>query len=230
MPHLCPPRFATQIVLASLFLLLGACSKEESKTASSRRSSPAVFAPPPTPIATVQRLTAQAPEVRQHQISNETLFPKALDYLTEVAKNTPDIRPHVSKSLAPTRGLSPDAQNKTLVSKDWVGVILRPLNTNADLLHTMQVELEAVEAHPLEDGSIRIWVRVRNRLDRPIRTEIGCSFKTLERPEPPRTKFFELNVEGQSTQDIFFVSPHENVMNYTILIRGENTVRSLASY
>lgn len=129
--------------------------------------------------------------------------------------------------LAPAKGLTADGTATELKERDWTGVVLVPLDIVSSSAHTVQVLLEHVEAHPLTDGSVRVWLRLRNRLDKPIYTEVGCSFRTHERPDGDTTPFYGLDIAPHGFSDVFFVSPkgRQNLDNYTVLVRSENMLR-----
>ena len=141
--------------------------------------------------------------------------------------STAQVAPVVPSILAPVKGLTADGTASELKERDWTGVVLVPLDIVSSSAHTVQVLLEHVEAHPLTDGSVRVWLRLRNRLDKPIYTEVGCSFRTHERPDGDATPFYGLDIAPRGFSDVFFVSPkgRQNLDNYTVLVRSENMLR-----
>jgi len=217
---------------------------------------PFVPLPPATPEATVKRLTnPPSEEVKPHRVEAETRFPESMASLAEdplakpaVAVNATQPPPAAEDKNAaavaatatvsakevtvapadiPVAGLTADGQSTELVMRDWTGIVLVPLEVSSSSAHTIQVLLEHMEAHPLKDGSVRVWLRVRNRLDKPIHTEVGCSFRTHERPNADAAVFYSLDLEPHGFRDVFFLSPkdRQNLNNYTVLVRSEDMLR-----
>lgn len=198
-----------------------------------------------------------APEVKPHKQEAATRFPEAMPSLGEKPMATPTVATepvaHVAPPVAeaaktaepapaapaptpvapavvftaPAKGLTADGSTAELKERDWTGVVLVPLDIVSSSAYTVQVMLEHVEAHPLTDGSVRVWLRLRNRLDKPIYTEVGCSFRTHERPDGDSTPFYGLDIAPSGFSDVFFISPkgRQNLDNYTVLVRSENMLR-----
>jgi hypothetical protein len=135
----------------------------------------------------------------------------------------------IDPNRPPTKGLTADGVTTDLVMHDWTGVVLVPLDTSISRAHTVRVAIDRIEAHPLDNGQVRIWARIRNVSDSPLPSEVACSFRTAESPEPERPIFYKLDIPHGDYRDVFFVSPEgRNLNSYTVLVRsgGESTSAS----
>lgn len=153
-----------------------------------------------------------------HEISDTTGFPQAIASLAPGA-HAPKTEVIYIGSQPPVRGLTADGSSTDLVEKDWTGLILVPLNTSLSKAHTSAVRLIKVEAHPLSDGRVRVWIRVKNIGDKSLPTEIACIFKMQGETTSESPYFYELEVPGQAYRDVFFVSPLGQLNTYTVLVR-----------
>lgn len=188
--------------------------------------------PPPTPESVVTRLTQKAPEpeILPHKIESKTEFPQAMASLApdaappkvEAQPNSNDNDPN----RPPVKGLTADGVTTDLVMHDWTGIVLVPLDTSVSRAHTILVSLDRIEAHPLDNGQVRIWARIRNVTNGSLPAEVACSFRTAESPEPDRPIFYRLDIPHGDYRDVFFVSPQAKNLNaYTVLVRADdNTV------
>ena len=133
----------------------------------------------------------------------------------------PDDYKIVDPNRPPTKGLTADGVTTDLVMHDWTGIVLVPLDTSISMAHTVLVALDRIEAHPLDNGQVRIWARVRNISGGVLPSEVACSFRTAESPEPERPIFYKLDIPRGDYRDVFFVSPEgRNLNSYTVLVRS----------
>jgi len=203
--------------------------------------------PPPTPETVVTRLTQpDVPAILPHKVAPATAFPQALatlsptgtapkvlapsatapkgDASTAASPNdeqTTDNYKIVDPNRPPTKGLTADGVTTDLVMHDWTGIVLVPLDTSISRAHTVLVAIDRIEAHPLDNGQVRIWARVRNISDAALPSEVACSFRTAESPEPERPIFYKLEIPHGDYRDVFFVSPEgRNLNSYTVLVRS----------
>ena len=187
--------------------------------------------PPPTPESTIARLTQPKPEpaILPHKVETKTEFPQAMASLAPDATppkvEAPPPETNNDPNRPPTKGLTADGITTDLVMHDWTGVVLVPLDTSISRAHTVLVALDRIEAHPLEDGQVRVWARIRNVTDGSLTTEVACSFRTAESPEPDEPIFYKLGIPRGDYRDVFFLSPvGKNLNSYTVLVRaGDNT-------
>ena len=186
-----------------------------------------VVPPPPIPnpakraevIATVEHLTQEGREdTMAHELSDSTEFPQAMASLAPGA-HAPKSEVIYIGTQPPTKGLTADGNSTDLVEKDWTGLVLVPLNTSLSKAHTSAVRLIKVEAHPLSDGRVRVWMRVKNVGDKALPTEIACLFRMQGESSRESPYFYELDVPGQAFRDVFFVSPSGQLNTYTVLVR-----------
>jgi hypothetical protein len=236
--------FLLFVVSATLIALPAGCNKPPPPPPPPPASS---ALPPPTPETVVARLTQpDLPAILPHKIDPATAFPQALASLspTGVAPkvlspsatapngNAPTATPPndeqttddykiVDPNRPPTKGLTADGVTTDLVMHDWTGIVLVPLDTSISRAHTVLVTIDRIEAHPLDNGQVRIWARIRNITDRPLPSEVACSFRTAESPEPERPIFYKLDIPHGDYRDVFFVSPEgRNLNSYTVLVRS----------
>jgi hypothetical protein len=229
-------------VSAALITLPAGCNKTQ-------QPPPPPSLPPPTPETVVARLTQpDSPEILPHKIEPATAFPQALASLSptgtapkvlsptgtapEAPSSTtpspkdeapPDDSKTIDPNRPPTKGLTADGVTTDLVMHDWTGIVLVPLDTSVSRAHTVLVTLDRIEAHPLDNGQVRIWARVRNISDTSLPSEVACSFRTAESPEPERPIFYKLDIPRGDYRDVFFVSPEgRNLNSYTVLVRSGN--------
>jgi hypothetical protein len=165
----------------------------------------------------VERLTQGGGDSLQHQLSDKTGFPEAIASLQPGAPAPSVTRP--SGDMVPTHGLTADGNTVDLVDRDWTGLVLVPLDAQINKAHTSAVRLVAIEAHPLKDGCVRVWLRVRNVDKEELPAEVACTFRLRGAPEPGSPRFYRLQVPGGATRDVFFVSPPGDLTVYTPLVR-----------
>jgi len=185
--------------------------------------------PPPPPLpdpaknaevrATVEHLTQDGKgDTLAHEVAESTEFPQAIASLAPGA-HAPKTEIIYIGVQPPTKGLTADGNSTDLIEKDWTGLVLVPLNTSLSKAHTSAVRLIKVEAHPLNDGRVRIWIRVKNIGDQSLPTEIACLFRMQGETTTESPYFYQLDVPGQAFRDVFFVSPSGQLNTYTVLVR-----------
>ena len=179
---------------------------------------------PPPPLApevaaTIQHLTQAADSgVSTHELADTTGFPEAMASLAPGAL-APKVEFIDSRSQPPPKGLTADGNSTSLVEHDWTGLVLVPISTALSTAYTTSVRLLKVEAHPLRDGRVRIWIRVQNVGRNQLVSEIACSFRMQGETKPVSPYFYELEVPKGAYRDVFFVSPEGKLNNYTVLVR-----------
>jgi hypothetical protein len=201
----------------------------------------------------VARLTQpDSPAILPHKVEPATAFPQALASLSPTGTAPkvlppaatapkaetpaaaapkggppPDDYKIIDPNRPPTKGLTADGVTTDLVMHDWTGIVLVPLDTSVSRAHTVLVSLDRIEAHPLDNGQVRIWARVRNISGGVLPSEIACSFRTAESPEPERPIFYKLDIPRDDYRDVFFVSPEgRNLNSYTVLVRSGDDAMS----
>lgn len=123
------------------------------------------------------------------------------------------------RSEAPVQGLTADGNSTQLIVRDWTGLVLVPISTSLSMAHTSAVRLLKVEAHPLKDGRVRVWVRVHNIGRKQLSSEVACAFRMRQEGPVSSPYFYELHVPGRDYRDVFFVSPEGQLSTYTVLVR-----------
>jgi hypothetical protein len=187
-----------------------------------------VFPSPPTPAsaslskeaaAVVVHLTDTAQtDTLAHDIVDTTGFPEAIASLAPGAQ-APKVEQVDTRGQPPPRGLTADGDSISLVERDWTGLVLVPINKSLSKAYTTAVRLLKVEAHPLKDGRIRVWIRMQNVGHKQLPSEIACTFNMRGDTQPMSPNFYELEVPSREYRDVFFVSPVGELTAYTVLIR-----------
>jgi hypothetical protein len=219
-------------------LLIAGCSTAQPPAKPAAKPAPAVVAPPapaaeaapvvpPAPVsaeaeAVVERLTEPEAGGLQHEKAEATGFPQAIASLQPGAAAPGVEQPINYGSQPPTRGLTADGASAELVERDWTGVVLVPVNTEFSKLYTALVKFTSIEAHPLTDGRVRIWTRVRNVTQGPVQVGVACTFLIKERGEPTMARFYSLDIPVGGYRDVFFVSPAGKLVSYTALVKAGN--------
>ena len=155
-----------------------------------------------------------------HEIADTTSFPAALASLQPGAHAPKFDAADTSRTLAPPEGLTADGNSTQLVVRDWTGLVLVPISTSLSVAHTSAVRLLKVEAHPLSDGRVRIWVRVQNVGKQDFSSEVACAFRMRAEGPVSSPYFYELQVPARGFRDVFFVSPEGKLSTYTVLVRA----------
>jgi hypothetical protein len=150
-------------------------------------------------------------------VTDTTGFPESLLSLQPGRPKPKWVAP-VDYSGVPSRGLTADGYTIDLVERDWTGIILTPVLAQVAKAYVSGIQLSNVEIHPLTDGRVRIWVRLRNQRSDGVPTEVACSFRTQAQLEPV-TLFYRLDIPSKGSRDVFFVSPGGSATSYTVLVR-----------
>lgn len=181
-----------------------------------------VATPPPLSKAaaeTVEHLTQPVGgDALPHEKSDTSSFPEAAMSL-QLDAVAPKFEFVDARSLPPVQGLTADGNSTTLIVRDWTGLVLVPISASLSKAHTSSVRLLKVEAHPLRDGRVRIWIRVQNVGRTALASDIACSFRMQGYTSMPSPNFYELQVPARSYRDVFFVSPEGQLNTYTVLVR-----------
>jgi len=128
--------------------------------------------------------------------------------------------PNHSTATTPERIplLNDSAAAKIEVQLDWEGIVLVPDAAKLARAYTSAVALTRVEAHPVDDGRLRVWARIRNRTEAPLPIAIGCEFRTQGR-EIERPHFMETVLAPGEAIDARFLSRQDKIHAYTILAK-----------
>jgi hypothetical protein len=157
-------------------------------------------------------------ETVAHDLVDTTRFPEALASLAPGAQAPKTYRVD-SRSQPPTRGLTADGNSTELIERDWTGLVLVPTDTAISTAHTTAVRLLKIEAHPLRDGQVRVWIRLQNLQRRAITTEIACAFQMQGAKPLASPWFYGIELPEREYRDVFFVSPAGRLSTYTVLVR-----------
>jgi hypothetical protein len=219
--------------LAAAGLLIAGCStpppakaKPAAAVAPAPAKAPEVApAAPPTPVsaealAVVERLVEPTEGGLQHERAEATGFPQAMASLQTGASAPTVDQPINYNGQPPTRGLTADGASAELVDRDWTGVVLVPVNAEFAKAYTSIVRLTSIEAHPLNDGRVRTWMRVRNVTSGRVQVGVACRFMMKESGEATMPRFYSLDISVGEYRDVFFVSPKGSLTNYTVLVRA----------
>jgi hypothetical protein len=204
-------------LIVPAFFLVG-CDKAD--TASAPDAQPKGYVkrslPPPTPESVKTRLTNPPEGVVPHVLAQSSAFVAPSWAPTQENAGPQRLRPRLAQELIPKSGIT--VIDGRVEEKDWSGITLVPKNLATSLVHTTKVSVQYIEVHPLHDGSVRIWARLKNQESAGSKIEIGCSFRTNEDLNGSAVRFYQIELP-EDYIDIFFVSPRENVVSYTFLVR-----------
>ena len=197
-----------------------------SKPTSMATTSAAPTALPPPPLTpevaelVVHLTDTDETDILAHNLVDTTGFPEALASLAPNAR-APKVEEIDTRLQPPPRGLTADGNSIGLIERDWTGLVLVPINKSLSKAYTSAVRLLKVEAHPLNDGRIRVWIRMQNIGSRQLPSEIACAFSMRDDMQPVSANFYELEVPSREYRDVFFVSPAGELTTYTVLIRSD---------
>jgi hypothetical protein len=96
-----------------------------------------------------------------------------------------------------------------------------PIATSLSKAYTSEVRLLKIEAHPLNDGRVRVWTRIHNIGDRTMPGQVACRFTMRNQPTATSPYFYELQLPPHGFRDVFFISPDGDLTSYTVLVRSE---------
>jgi hypothetical protein len=173
----------------------------------------------PEALALVERLT-QSADTQRHELTDTTGFPEALRSL-ETGARAPKVESIDTGNQPPPEGLTADGSSTQLVIRDWTGLVLVPIATSLSKAYTSEVRLLKIEAHPLNDGRVRVWTRIHNIGDRTMPGQVACRFTMRNQPTATSPYFYELQLPPHGFRDVFFISPDGDLTSYTVLVRSE---------
>jgi len=173
----------------------------------------------PEALALVERLT-QSADTQRHELTDTTGFPEALRSL-ETGARAPKVESVDTGNQPPPEGLTADGSSTQLVIRDWTGLVLVPIATSLSKAYTSEVRLLRIEAHPLNDGRVRVWTRIHNIGDRTMPGQVACRFSMRNQPTATSPYFYELQLPPHGFRDVFFISPDGDLTSYTVLVRSE---------
>ena len=165
----------------------------------------------------------EARVVLPHRIETSTYFEESLDYLSEGAPEPKVIRSLPANSMARERAptvvpLTTDEEPYP-VFRNWTGAVLVPDMKIVSKAYTDLVTLARVEAHPIEDGRIRVWARIQNQTGQSLALQKDCTFRMVGEDEMEKPYFEPFDVPAAGFRDVMFESDGKGVVAYTILVR-----------
>lgn len=173
----------------------------------------------PEALALVERLTL-APDAQRHELAESTGFPEAMRSL-EIGARAPKIESVDLANQPPPEGLTADGSSTNLIVRDWTGLVLVPISASLSKAYTSEVRLLKIEAHPLNDGRVRVWTRIHNIGNRTLPGQVACRFNMRNQPTATSPYFYQLQVPPHGFRDVFFISPDGDLVTYTVLVRSE---------
>lgn len=168
----------------------------------------------------VEQLTEPDGVGMQHEKVEATGFPQAMASLQEGAVAPTVEQPVNYRGQPPTRGLTADGATAELVERDWTGIVLVPVAAEYAKAYTSIVRLTSIEAHPLTDGRVRTWIRVRNVTRSPVNVGVACRFLMKGEGESSMARYYSLSIPVDEYRDVFFVSAQGQLSSYTVLVRA----------
>jgi len=174
-------------------------------------------------------LTAPSEEVADkviiHKVEDTTEFPSSVDSLARGAP-APEVRVPEKEAtnvirVEPVPKVRRDSEKKPVekpIEKDWDGTVLVASNADVSQAFTTDVSLKRIEAHPLQNGALRVWVRVQNETDKDLNSRVACNFKSVSEDQLKAT-FLPVEIPAGEAIDVYFMSPTDNVIAYTVLVR-----------
>jgi hypothetical protein len=174
-----------------------------------------------------------------HTTEKETVFETSVDYLSprtmapkivieEGIGERTVAPPHLPKKEArrapvvdPATGAIEPVPEPDIpeVVKIWSGVVLGPEVARVSKAYTSAVALSRVEAHPLKNGRLHVWVRMRNKMAYPVEVEKDCRFRAYHERVHNRLGFESVSIPARGYADVMFLSPDASIEEYTILVR-----------
>ncbi|MGJ8652081.1 MAG: hypothetical protein ACSHX8_02295 [Opitutaceae bacterium] len=103
-------------------------------------------------------------------------------------------------------------------SRDWGGVVLVPDGVKLSRAHTTGLLISRVEAHPIDDGRLRVWARIENLTGQPLPVETGCEFRFVGR-RAALTKLHPVWIPASGAIDVDYVSSEHGVNAYTLMAK-----------
>ncbi len=160
------------------------------------------------------------PKVLPHAVETQTYFENSIVYLTEEAA-PPTLFPAVPVDAnASNRASTPKPEIEvSLPEPDWNGIVLIPDMKVMSKAYNASVTLPRVEAHPLNDNHIRVWARIKNETNGPLRIQVSCSFRIEGSLDLQPSGTQKLILRKDSYTDVKFDSPSDGVLSYTVLVK-----------
>jgi hypothetical protein len=124
-----------------------------------------------------------------------------------------------SESLAVnTIELSPDSEVQFDFVRDWDGLVLIPNDVQLARAYTNLVRLDRVEAHPIDGGRLRVWVRIENMTSKDLEVDTACEFRFKNQDMSP-TNFAPSLIPANGALDVYYISARDGVCSYTIMVK-----------
>lgn len=212
--------FRRSLVGCGLFsiLLLSACGKKEQEAATAA-------VPPPPPSNTTKMLTEPPPpgatdaSFLPHKIEKVTEFPQSLAAIAPGASK-PEVRAPEQNPAALVHVEKGKSQSGAEVAlpRTWDGTVLVPDRLKMARAFSTDVSLPRIEAHPLTDGNLQVWVRIKNDVQQSRLSQVACIFRDLKGSQD-KTDFVSVDIPPSAFVDVYFISPVADVSAYTILVR-----------
>jgi hypothetical protein len=191
-------------------------------TLATPQSSPAATKPtdaaPPEAVAPAPdaAVTLKA----EHERESATQFDRALLFLAPAAPAPMIEQPIATAAAAPALAPSTEITNVPEDARRWRGAVLVPKDMLLATAHTSKVRIPRIEAHPLDDGNVRIWARIQNPSSRSIEVGVACTFRFAGQIAGVSRGFLEVIIPPSGYYDADFLSPRAGVETYTILVRS----------
>jgi hypothetical protein len=186
------------------------------------QSSPDV--PSPTDAAPSEALAlvpdAEATLKAEHERETATQFDRALLFLAPAAPAPMIEQPIATAAAAPALATSTEITNVPDEARTWRGAVLVPKDMLLATAHTSKVRIPRIEAHPLDDGNVRIWARIQNPSGHSIEIGVACTFRFAGQIAGVSRGFLEVVIPPAGYYDADFLSPRAGVETYTILVRS----------
>lgn len=103
-------------------------------------------------------------------------------------------------------------------NRDWGGVVLVPDYLKLARAHSTKIRFSRIEAHPIDEGHIRVWSRIENVTDETMEFQTACEFRFQDRRESLST-FRTITIPGGQAVDVTFESNDAGVKAYTLMVK-----------
>ncbi len=166
------------------------------------------------------RETASARKVVPSDPASITIDPEQIESAVGISVDLPQkVEPKapVERKIPEGIELPPGANAILQFNRDWEGVVLVPDNVKLARAYTTHVAFSRIEAHPLEDGRIRVWSRIENLTGRTMDFQTACEFRFLER-RAVLTGFRSITIPEGSAVDVSYESMDSGVNAYTLMV------------
>ncbi len=164
------------------------------------------------------------PKVLPHVVVTNTYFEESMDYLVEDADPPLILSDESVGASSPMPVIKPKNASESdleiaLPENDWDGLVLVPDMKLMSKAYSSSVSLPRVEAHPLQNGHIRVWARIQNETQEPLRLQVSCSFRIEGSLDQQQSGSQFLTLAKGTYQDVMFNSPSDGVMSYTVFVK-----------